>query len=110
MKGEKCLIQKSLDMRKQQKVYDDWGWGIGQKPKLQGGFDVCRHHISESAMQSLAPGSWVDDRIIYSYMGLLREREEDIHNGNIWERKPVYYCNTPRSGVRNLGCHASSII
>ncbi|KAK1399055.1 hypothetical protein POM88_008918 [Heracleum sosnowskyi] len=33
--------------------------------------------------------------IIYSYMGLLREREEDIHNGNIWERKPVYYFMDP---------------
>lgn len=68
MKEEKWNIAKILDLSKKTTIYEDWGWGIGKKVKLDGGFQVCGYHISESAMQSLAPGEWVDDRIIYAYM------------------------------------------
>lgn len=71
MKGEKWSITKDLDVQKRNKIYEDWGWGIGQKPKLQGPLKVCGIHISENAMQSLAPSAWVDDRIIYCYMVLM---------------------------------------
>lgn len=95
MKGEKWSITKDLDVHKRNEIYADWGWGIGQKPNLKGGIEVCGHHISETAMQSLAPASWIDDRIIFCYMALLREREETIHRSNIWERKPIYYFMDP---------------
>ncbi|XP_074350166.1 ubiquitin-like-specific protease ESD4 [Apium graveolens] len=65
------------------------------EPRIPGGLTVHDYHVHASAMQSLAPGSWVDDRIIYTYMGLLMSREEEIHNGGIWERIPVYYFMDP---------------
>lgn len=68
MRGEKWSIMKELDVQKRNTIYDDWGWGIGQRPKLEGGIQVCGYHVSEKAMQSLAPSAWVDDRIIYCYM------------------------------------------
>lgn len=95
MKEEKWNIAKSLDISKKTKIYDDWGWGIGSKVEMEGGFKVCGYHISDIAMQSLAPGAWIDDRIIYSYMGLLRERDENINIRKVWERKPFYYFMDP---------------
>ena len=68
MAGEKWSITKSLSVDKKTQRADDWGWGNGNEVKLAGGITVFGHHISEIAMQSLDPGAWIDDRIIYSYM------------------------------------------
>ncbi|XP_074352039.1 ubiquitin-like-specific protease ESD4 [Apium graveolens] len=95
MKEEKWSITKSLSMTKKNAIYSDWGWCFGMEPRIPGGLTVQDYHVHASAMQSLAPGTWVDDRIIYTYMGLLRSREEEIHTGGIWERKLVYYFMDP---------------
>ncbi|XP_074378266.1 ubiquitin-like-specific protease ESD4 [Apium graveolens] len=90
-------------MTKKNAIYSDWGWGFGMAPRNLGGLSVQDYHVHASAMQSLAPGTWVDDRIIYTYMGLLRTREEEIHTGGIWERKPVYYFMDPYFMVLGKG-------
>ncbi|XP_074355333.1 uncharacterized protein LOC141694693 [Apium graveolens] len=103
MKEEKWSITKSLSMTKKNAIYSDWGWGFGMAPRNPGGLSVQDYHVHASAMQSLAPGTWVDDRIIYTYMGLLRTREEEIHTRGIWERKPVYYFMDPYFMVLGKG-------
>nr|XP_017217396.1 PREDICTED: uncharacterized protein LOC108194972 [Daucus carota subsp. sativus] len=40
-------------------------------------------------------GAWIDDRIIYGYMWLLREREEAIAAAGVYPRKPIYYFMDP---------------
>ncbi|XP_074355991.1 ubiquitin-like-specific protease ESD4 [Apium graveolens] len=42
-------------------------------------------------MQSFQPKGWLDDRIIYAYMWLLRDREEAIVVAGVYTRMPSYY-------------------
>ena len=68
MKGEKWSITKMMSMEKKAKIYDEWGWGLDGRVKIGGQITPCGYQISDSAMRSLGPNTWVDDRIIYAYM------------------------------------------
>ncbi|XP_074338974.1 uncharacterized protein LOC141677107 isoform X2 [Apium graveolens] len=108
MREGKWSIKKSLGMNKRAKINEDWGWGSKEKVNMQRGISPLGHFLSERAMMSLAPGSWVDDRIVYMYMALLHQREQDIQYGNIWERKSIYYFMDPYFMVLGMK-HVESI-
>ena len=67
MKEEKWSITKSLSMTKKSKIYEEWGWGMERNVKITG-LAPAGCNLTDAAMLSLAPGQWIDDRIIYSYM------------------------------------------
>ena len=66
---QKWLISKRLTKEKMDTIRRDWGWGKGMTVGLEGGI---RHDLmftlAPISIQSLAPGGWLDDRIIYTYM------------------------------------------
>ena len=65
----KWKISKRLTQVKMDTIRRDWGWGKDMTVGLEGGIrhDLMFTHAPIS-MQSLAPGCWLDDRIIYTYM------------------------------------------
>ncbi|XP_074377487.1 ubiquitin-like-specific protease ESD4 [Apium graveolens] len=74
-------------------IRTDWGWG-----GLPGSGPI-QHDLmwtlDTDVMQSLEPKGWLDDRIIYAYMWLLRDREEVIAAAGVYPRKPLYYFMEP---------------
>ena len=68
---QKWLISKKLSEEKMAAIRRDWGWVRGQPVGLRGGIKHdLMFNLAENSMQSLAPGAWIDDRIIYGYMVL----------------------------------------
>lgn len=63
----KWQINKAVKVGKKDEIKFNWGWGDGMVKK-KGGICHKRFHLNEEAMLSLAPGSWIDDRVIYTYM------------------------------------------
>ena len=65
----KWKISKRLTQEKMDAIRRDWGWGKGRTLGLE---DGIRHDLmftlAPISMQSLAPGCWLDDRIIYTYI------------------------------------------
>ena len=68
---QKWLISKKLSEEKMATIRRDWGWGRGQPVGTRGGIKHdLMFNLAEYSMKSLAPGAWIDDRIIYRYMVL----------------------------------------
>ncbi|XP_074347380.1 ubiquitin-like-specific protease ESD4 [Apium graveolens] len=66
-------------------------WGCGGLP----GSGPIKHNLmwtlDTDVMRNLQPKGWLDDRIIYAYMWLLRDREEAIAAAGVYPRMPSYY-------------------
>ncbi|KAK1386419.1 hypothetical protein POM88_014597 [Heracleum sosnowskyi] len=95
LRDRKWQINKPLSESKKEAIKSIWGWGSDGEVKMKEGIVHKSFHLSAKAMLSLAPGTWIDDRIIYTYMTLLRDHEEEIAMGNVFERKPTYYFMDP---------------
>ncbi|KAL8132753.1 hypothetical protein AgCh_008293 [Apium graveolens] len=90
---EKWDINKRLKWERMDAIRRDWGWGgwPGSGPIKHD----LKWTLDTSVMQSLEPKGWLDDRIIYAYMWLLRDREEDIAVAGVYPRMPSYYFMDP---------------
>lgn len=64
---DKWEINKRLSREKMETIRRDWGWGSGLPPRVRIRHDLM-FDLEANAMQSLEPGAWIDDRIIYAYM------------------------------------------
>lgn len=60
-------IKKPLNPIKMEKISIDWGFGDGWQPTFTNGISPLGFKIYPSAMRTLAPGRWIDDRIILVY-------------------------------------------
>ena len=67
MTDQKWKITKPLTIQKKQRLANDWGWGFDKEVKLPG-IRQDLFSLTPLALTSLAPGEWVDDRIIWAYM------------------------------------------
>ncbi|KAL1805174.1 hypothetical protein ACET3Z_028242 [Daucus carota] len=66
----KWKMNKPLSPTKQDTIATEWGWKDGVV-KLHGGGGGVKNALYELKpvnLLTLAPGSWIDDRIIYAYM------------------------------------------
>uniref|UniRef100_A0A162A2F6 Ubiquitin-like protease family profile domain-containing protein n=1 Tax=Daucus carota subsp. sativus TaxID=79200 RepID=A0A162A2F6_DAUCS len=91
----KWKMNKPLSFAKQDTIATDWGWK-DSVVKLDGGGGCVKNALYELKpvnLLTLAPGAWIDDRIIYAYMLLLRDREEVV--ASVFERKPTYFFMDP---------------
>lgn len=66
-KEGKWKINKVVSNAKMNKIYVDWGWN-SSIPILGEGILQNQYELKPVSMVSLAPGRWIDDRIIYGYM------------------------------------------
>lgn len=122
LRDRKWQTSKPLRESKED-IRSTWGWGPGGEANMQQGIVHKSFTLSAKAMLSLEPRTWIDDRIIYTYMvchyplfsyvvyihceflyctnvvmflqSLLRDRDEKIATGNVFERKPTYYFMDP---------------
>lgn len=68
LRDRKWQISKPLAESKKEDIRSNWGWGPDGAANMQQGIVHKSFTLSAKAMLSLAPCTWIDDRIIYTYM------------------------------------------